>query len=131
TGSITHLTSTVVAPVFLIVRVPRAGRRPGCPFHPSEAARCASTEDHQPPSPPSFLKDQPRLRHIPHRDRHQFPPTRSKFVQPGLHILGVGKHFNDFVLEPFRLLGLYRKRLSHEKQNSKRTKANARNHPNG
>ena len=35
----------------LIVRVPRAGGRPGCPSCPSEAARCASTEDHQPPSP--------------------------------------------------------------------------------
>jgi hypothetical protein len=30
-----------------IVRVPRAGGRPGCPSHPFEAARCASTEDHQ------------------------------------------------------------------------------------
>ena len=35
----------------LIVRVPRAGGRPGYPSHPSEAARCASTEDHQAPSP--------------------------------------------------------------------------------
>ena len=34
----------------LIVRVPRAGGRPGYPSHPSEAARCASTEDHQAPS---------------------------------------------------------------------------------
>ena len=29
-----------------IVRVPRAGGRPGYPSHPSEAARCASTGDH-------------------------------------------------------------------------------------
>jgi hypothetical protein len=36
----------------LIVRVPRAGGRPGYPSHPSEAARCASTEDRQPPPPP-------------------------------------------------------------------------------
>jgi hypothetical protein len=36
----------------LIVRVPRAEGRPGCPSHPSEAARCASTEDHQPSSSP-------------------------------------------------------------------------------
>jgi len=35
----------------VIVRVPRAGGRPGCPSHLSEAARCASTEDHQAPSP--------------------------------------------------------------------------------
>ncbi len=34
-----------------IVRVPRAGERPGCPFYLSEAVRCASTEDHQAPSP--------------------------------------------------------------------------------
>jgi hypothetical protein len=27
-----------------IVRVPRAGGRPGCPSHPSEAARSASTK---------------------------------------------------------------------------------------
>jgi len=27
----------------LIVRVPRAGGRPGYPSHPSQAARCAST----------------------------------------------------------------------------------------
>ena len=35
----------------LIVRVPRAGGRPGDPSHPSEAARCANIEDHQAPSP--------------------------------------------------------------------------------
>jgi hypothetical protein len=29
----------------LIVRVPRAGGRSGCPAHPSETARCASTGD--------------------------------------------------------------------------------------
>ena len=40
-----------------IVRVPRAGGRPGYPSHPSEAARCASTEDHQAPSPP-LLREQ-------------------------------------------------------------------------
>ena len=34
-----------------IVRVPRAGGRLGCHSHSSEAVRCASTEDHQPPSP--------------------------------------------------------------------------------
>ena len=37
-----------------IVRVPRAGGRLGCHSHPSEAARCASTEDHQAPSPSLF-----------------------------------------------------------------------------
>jgi hypothetical protein len=35
----------------LIVRVPRAGGRPGYPSHPSEAARCASTEDRSAPIP--------------------------------------------------------------------------------
>ena len=40
------------------VRVPRAGGRPGCPSHPSEAARCASTEDHQAPSPPLFCEQE-------------------------------------------------------------------------
>ena len=34
-----------------IVRVPRAGGRPGYPSHPSETARCTSTEDHRSPSP--------------------------------------------------------------------------------
>jgi len=29
-----------------IVRVPRAGGRPSHPFHPSQATRCASAEDH-------------------------------------------------------------------------------------
>ena len=38
----------------LIVRVPRAGGRLGCPSHPSEGARCASTGD-SPDHPPSLL----------------------------------------------------------------------------
>ena len=37
----------------LIVRVPRAGGRPGYPSHPSEAARCASTGNR--PAPYFFL----------------------------------------------------------------------------
>ena len=37
----------------LIVRVPRAGGRPGCPSHPSEAARCVSTGI-VPATPPLF-----------------------------------------------------------------------------
>ena len=41
----------------LIVRVPRAGGRPGCPSHPSQAARSASTGDQQPPFPP-LLREQ-------------------------------------------------------------------------
>jgi hypothetical protein len=38
----------------LIVRVPRAGGRPGYPSHPSEAARCASTGN-VPATPPPFF----------------------------------------------------------------------------
>src|ERR1041384_1406774 len=76
-----------------------------------------------------FFKDQPRLRHIPHRDRHQFPPARSNLVQPGLHILGVGKHLNDFILEPFRLLSLRCKWLPDEKQEPQRTKTDTCYHP--
>jgi len=37
-----------------IVRIPRAGGRLGYPSHPFEAARCASTEDHQASSPSLF-----------------------------------------------------------------------------
>ena len=37
----------------LIVRVPRAGGRPGYPSHPSKAARCASTGI-VPATPPNF-----------------------------------------------------------------------------
>ena len=37
----------------LIVRVPRAGGRPGCPSYPSEGARSASTET-MPATSPSF-----------------------------------------------------------------------------
>ena len=44
-----------------IVGVPRAGGRPGYPSHPSEAARCASTEDHQAPSPPLFCQQEGHL----------------------------------------------------------------------
>ena len=31
------------------------------PAHPSEAARCASTEDHQAPSPPLFCEQEGHL----------------------------------------------------------------------
>jgi hypothetical protein len=44
----------------LIVRVPRAGGRLGCPSHPSETARCASTRDSPSyPSPAGGLFQQP------------------------------------------------------------------------
>jgi hypothetical protein len=48
-----------------IMRVPRAGGRPGCPPHPSVAARCASTEDPQPPSPPLLPKYETRAGVVP------------------------------------------------------------------
>jgi hypothetical protein len=72
-----------------------------------------------------FLKDQSRLRHITHRDRHQLPPACSKLVQLGLHILGVRKYLDDFVLEPFWLLSLRCKRLPRHKQEPQRTKTDS------
>ena len=46
----------------------------------------------------------------PHRGCHEFPSSGSELIQLGLHILGVRKHLDDFVLKPFRLLGLRRER---------------------
>ena len=44
-----------------IVRVPRAGGRPGYPAHPSEPTRSTSTDDHQAPSPPLFCEQEGHL----------------------------------------------------------------------
>ena len=56
-----HRINVGVLPILLIVRVPRAGGRPGCPSHPSETPRCTSTEDHQPPSLPLFCEQEGHL----------------------------------------------------------------------
>ena len=58
-----------------IVRIPRAGGRLGCPSHPSEAARCASTEDHQAPSP-SPIPTGPRRPTTSLRPSRPAAPTR-------------------------------------------------------
>src|SRR6267143_7180595 len=104
---------------------------PNCARRTSTFLSCAFREQRDRPSHPllSLLKDQPRLRHISHRDRHQFPPGGSEFVQHGLHILGVRKDLDDFVLEPFRLLSLRRKRLPHKQQEPQRTKTDTCYHP--
>lgn len=76
-----------------------------------------------------LLKDQPRFRHVPHRDCDQFPPACSELVQLGLHILRVGKYLDDSVLKLFLLLCLRGERLSYEQQKSQCTKAHASDHP--
>src|SRR5882762_1324999 len=100
---------------------------PNCARRTSTFLSCAFREQRDRPSYPllSLLKDQPRLRHIPHRDRHQLPPARSELVQSGLHILGVRKNIDDFVLEPFRLLCLRCKQQRRHKQKPQRTKTDS------
>jgi len=57
-----HRTNMGVLPILFIVRVLRARRMVWrITFHPSQAARCASTEDHQAPSPPLFCEQKGRL----------------------------------------------------------------------
>jgi len=102
-----------------------------CACRTSTALSCAFREQRDRPSHPllSLLKDQPRLGHIPHRDRHQLPPACTKLVQPDLHIFGIREHLDDFVLVSFGLLRLRYKRLSHEKQESQRAKTDTRYQP--
>ena len=83
------------------VRVPRAGGRPGCPSHPSEAARCTSTEDHQPPSPSLFCEQERHLA-APFRfpilfsDRHA-SPNRIYPAPPTTKVSEITRHGKDGV----------------------------------
>src|SRR5580765_8321709 len=53
-------------------KLPFTARIERAQFH---RARSASKKDGWLFPIPSLLKDQPRLRHISHRDRHQLPPA--------------------------------------------------------
>lgn len=76
-----------------------------------------------------LLKNQPRFCHISHRYRDEFPSSCAKFVQLGLHVLSVGKDFDDSVLKPFWLLRLDDEGLAKDKHEPQGPKAESSYRP--